>query len=342
LLLNAVLAAFLAAAGCHHFPLDLRARTPYPASNFPRENQIASMAEYVIRPPDVLVIDLIRAVPLPPYKIKTQDLLFIQVKGAPPEDPIKGVFRVEPEGMVRLGPDYGSVRVVDLTIDEATTAIEKHLKTNLKEALVSISLEETRGIQLVRGEHLVRPDGTVSLGIYGRVPVSGLNQEQAKVAIETQLSKFFLNPSVSLDIAGFNSSVFYIIFDGGGAGEQVLRLPYTGNETVLDAIGQVSGLPAVASTNRVWLARPDGPYDTNKILPIDWRAITQLGRTATNYQLNPGDRIYVAALPLVTTDTFLARAIAPIERVFGVTLLGSSTIRSINFVNKQNGGSNFP
>jgi protein involved in polysaccharide export with SLBB domain len=292
----------------------------------------------VINPPDILIIDLVRAVPLPPYKIKAQDLLFIQVRGTPPEDPIKGVFRVEPEGVIRFGPAYGSMPIVDLTIDEAIRNIEKFLKKTLKDPQVSVSLEETRGTQLIRGEHLVRPDGTVNLGFYGRVPVAGMTQEKAKAAIEEHLSKFFLAPSISIDIGGFNSSVYYVIFDGGGNGEQVIRLPFTGSETVLDAIGQVSGLPAVASKSRAWVARPKADDADDEILPIDWRAITQRGRTGTNYQIYAGDRIYVAAQPMVTVDTLLGRALAPVERLFGITLLGNSTIR--NFRSSGNTGNN--
>src|SRR5262249_34397766 len=170
----------------------------------------STLADYVISPPDVLVIDLISAVPVPPYKIKAQDALFIQVKGTPPEDPIKGIYRVEPEGFIRLGPAYGSIPVLDMTIDESISAITKHLKTILLEPQVSVSLEETRGVQLIRGEHLVRPDGTVNLGIYGRVYVAGLVQEAAKDAIEKHLSKYFQKPSISLDVAGFNSQVYYV------------------------------------------------------------------------------------------------------------------------------------
>jgi polysaccharide export outer membrane protein len=333
-----ILASSLTAVGCHQFSHSSVLNSFDPSPGSPRENRLSTIKEYIIRPPDVLVVDLVRGVPKPGYKLKPQDLVFIQVRGTPPEDPIKGVFRIEPEGIVRLGPAYGSIRIVDLNIDDATATIEKHLKNSLQNPQVTISLEETRGIQLVRGEHLVRPDGTVSLGIYGRVPVAGLTQEQAKAAIEQHLSSNFLDPSVSIDIAGFNSAVYYIVFDGGGAGEQIMRMPFTGNETVLDAIGQVSGLPAVAATNRVWLARPDFAGNPNEILPIDWRAITKEGRTTTNYQLCPGDRIYVAAQPLVHTDTFLARAIAPVERLFGVTLLGTSTVRSINTINQLNAG----
>jgi polysaccharide export outer membrane protein len=332
LLFGLMMGVCLATAGCRHS----RAAYLEGPVDVPRENRVASIREYYINPPDVLVIDLVRAVPLPPYKIKAQDLLFVNVKGTPPEDPIKGVYRVEPEGNIRFGPIYGSVSVAELTIDQATSEIEKALKkAGLKEPQVAVTLEETRGIQLVRGEHLVRPDGTVNLGLYGRVPVAGMTQEQAKGAIEHHLSKFFLDPLITIDVAGFNSSVYYIIFDGGGSGEQVVRLPITGRETVLDAIGQVAGLPAMASKSRVWLARPEEKDCGGAVLPIDWCGITQQARTGTNYQLYPGDRIYVEAQPLVTIDTRLGRLLSPVERVFGVVLLGSQTVRS--FRNNPNG-----
>lgn len=321
-------------AGCGHTHGTIIA-----PPDVPREMSKISLPDYHIQPPDVLVVEIIGAVPRPPYKIQPQDTLFVLVRGTPAEDPIKGSYRVEPEGTLRLGPGYGAVRVANMTIEEATNEVEKHLKKTLKTPQVFVSLDESRGTQQVRGEHLVRPDGTISLGIYGRVNVTGKTQEEARAAIEAHLSMFFLNPTISLDVAGFNSSVYYVVFDGGGAGEQVLRLPFTGNETVLDAIGQVNGLPAVASKNRVWLARPDEHGNCgDQVYPINWKAITQCGIATTNYQVFPGDRIYVAAMPLVTTDTFLARLLSPVERVLGVTLLGASTLQQINNVNSRNGG----
>ncbi len=331
-----VLGTCLGFTGCHGLH-----QQPNITPDVPREMSKVTLPDYHIQPPDVLLVDLIGAVPKPPYKIQPQDLLFVLVRGTPVEDPIKGVYRVEAEGTLRFGPGYGSIRVLDLTLEAATTEIEKHLKkTGLKNPQVFVTLEESRGIQQVRGEHLVRPDGTISLGIYGRVYVTGKTQEEARAALEGHLSEFFLKPTVSLDVAGFNSSVYYIVFDGGGSGEQVIRLPYTGNETVLDAIGQVSGLPAVASKKRIWIARPDDSGNSSdQVYPINWKGITQRALTTTNYQILPGDRIYVAADPLVTTDTFLAKVISPIERVLGVTLLSATTIRSIININNSNGGS---
>src|SRR5207302_9173214 len=85
------------------------------------------------------------------------------------------------------------------------------------------------------------------------------------------------------------------------------------------------GLPPVASKSRLWLARPGEHESDGDVFPIDWCGITQRGSTATNYQILPGDRIYVAAIPAVTADTWIGRAIAPSERfsaLFGNVVLG--------------------
>jgi polysaccharide export outer membrane protein len=106
-------------------------------------------------------------------------------------------------------------------------------------------------------------------------------------------------------------------------------LPITGNETVLDAISQAKGLSAVSSKNRIWVSRPAPEGCGHQVLPVNWRAVVEKGDPTTNYQILPGDRVYVAAYPLTVLDVTLARIIAPVERLFGITLLGQSVIQSI-------------
>ena len=75
-----------------------------------------------------------------------------------------------------------------------------------------------------------------------------------------------------MDVPAYNSKVYYVILDGGGAGQQVVRLPVTGNETVLDAIGQVNGLRPV-SEPAPDLGRPArSGRGARQILPVDWEA----------------------------------------------------------------------
>jgi polysaccharide export outer membrane protein len=187
--------------------------------------------------------------------------------------------------------------------------------------------------QDIRGQHAVRPDGTIGLGIYGSIYVAGKTLDQAREAIyqhlKPRLSKLQVE-DVYVDVLAYNSKVYYVITDGGGFGEQVYRIPVTGSETVLDALGQVNGLPPVASKHHIWVARRgQSDHDMHQVLQVDWIGITQHGDTSTNYQVMPGDRIYVKANKLVTVDTFVARVLSPIERILGATLLGSSVVNSI-------------
>jgi polysaccharide export outer membrane protein len=308
----------------------------------PTELYRTSLPPYTIAPPDVLFIDTLRLVPRPPYRVEPLEVLLVKVTETLPGQAIEGQYVVAPEGTINLGYTYGTVRVVGLTLDQIQAAIRAHLSNILRNPQVVVALAQFRGIQQARGEHLVRPDGTVQLGTYGCVYVSGLTVNQAKCAIEQHLSKYFLNPQVAVDVFAYNSKVYYVIFDGGGYGMQVLPFPITGNETVLDAIARAYGLAPVSSVHRIWVARPAPPgHQCDQILPVDWLAIVKGGSTTTNYQLFPGDRVYVDADCLIKVDNWLAKVFAPIERVLGITLLGTTTAQTIRDFNNNNRGAVF-
>lgn len=294
----------------------------------PAELTKVSMPTYRVEPPDVLLINAISISPPDPYFIQPLDILQIVVAGALPEQPIAGTYQVEPSGMVSLGPSYGPVKLEGLTVNEAIDAISRHLGNILQVPEVSVSLLQPSGQQQIAGEHLVGPDGTVNLGIYGAVYVSGMTLEQTRHAIEEKLGEFFNNPQVAVDVFAYNSKVFYIITEGAGFGDQVLRVPVTGNETVLDAISQIGGLSRLSSTN-LWISRPSPNCSgCDQIIPVDWDAITRGANTCTNYQILPGDRVFVSEDRWVALDGLISKLLNPVERLFGFTLLGSQTIQS--------------
>ncbi len=297
----------------------------------PRELARVSLPPYVIESPDILQINAIRLVPRPPYRIEPLDTLGIRVTETLPDQPIQGVYQVEADGRVNLGFNYGAAFVQGMTIEQATAAINSHLRRSLKPGYqVNVMMADSRAMQLVRGPHLVQTDGTVNLGLYGSVYVDNLTVPQAKAAIENHLSQFLVNPEIALTVAGYNSKVFYMVTAGGGvAAESITRLPMTGKTTVLDALAQVGGLPIHSARYMMYLVRP-APADSCEelVLPIDYKAIVEKGKTATNYQILPGDRLYVKAAPLLELDAYMARAFAPIERILGLTLLTNSVISS--------------
>jgi polysaccharide export outer membrane protein len=344
--LTAMLAVALFASGCHLVNLEptiplhpghqvVESGTADESfltdpTTVPRELQKITLPDYVIEPPDVLTIDALKVIPKSPYRIEPLDVLQIAVEGTPPDQPINGLFAVDTGGMVQLGAMYGAVRLAGMTIEEATSAIDRHLRIVLSAPRVSVSLAQTAGQQQIVGEHMVAQDGTVNLGTYGAVYVTGLTIEQARDAVQEHLSKFLQNPKISINIFEFRSKAYYVITESTGAGDRVVRLPVTGNETVLDAMSLVGGTTQLSSKN-IWIARPaPGDVHCDQILPVNWREITRGGSTRTNFQVLPGDRIFIAEDRLLGIDATIAKMTAPFERMFGLMLLGSQAIQVAN------------
>ena len=158
-------------------------------------------------------------------------------------------------------------------------------------------------VQPISGAYIVRPDGTVGLGIWGSVRVSGLTPEKAAEEIRRKLATFTQvngkstqpeNLFVSVEVLANNSKAYYVVTDAGSGG-QVMKFPLTGRETILDAIAQVPGLASRLDGKSIHVLRqrPEGGAD--QVLPVDWTAIIQRGDTRTNYQLMPGDRVTVTS-----------------------------------------------
>jgi polysaccharide export outer membrane protein len=275
--------------------------TPLGAGCLHTDQQIGpgDCSSLIAVPPPGTVPDELHKITLPPYVIEAPDELLIEV--------------------VQQGP---------VPVDLKEPKGDKKIVT------------DRLPVQPISGRFLVRLDGSVALGYWGSVPVSGLTLDQAADAIRKHLvqnptlRKFEADPNsliVIVDVVAYNSKKYYVIFDGGGFGETVVPFPITGSECVLDALGNVYGLKEDSSKRNIWIARrtphPGQPW---QILPVDWIGITQHGITTTNYQILPGDRIYVKAQKLVTVDHALARIIAPIERVMGITLLGTNVYNQIS------------
>ncbi|MGQ0633635.1 MAG: polysaccharide biosynthesis/export family protein [Planctomycetaceae bacterium] len=308
----------------------------------PRELQKVSIPVYRVEPPDILQIEIVNNIRPAEDPLHAGDDLMIRASNVLPiaegDDAvlnefktINGTYRVQTDGTVDLGPEYGSVFVEGMPLHEGKEAVIKHLRdeVGLADPKVAVSLPNVNGKQLIAGEHLVRPDGTVALGVYGSVYVAGMTLDEVKAAVERHLQSYVHDPEVNVDVLAYNSKVIYVITDGGGNGEQVSRLAFVGNETVLDAISQIQGLSEVSS-KRMWVARPS-PKETEiaQTMLVDWRAITQDGVVTTNYQLMPGDRIYIQADSLIATDNFIAKVTTPVSRLFGFVLLGNGTVRGL-------------
>lgn len=136
----------------------------------------------------------------------------------------------------------------------------------------------------------VQPDGTIDLGKYGRPVVVGKTLPQIE-ALASDLIKAQekQGTAITVRLVGRSSSVYYVFGEVNAPGS----FPITGRETVLDGIVAAGGVTKKASRQNVILSRPTSPDGCRLVYPVCLPQIVQLGDTTTNYQLLPGDRIYV-------------------------------------------------
>ena len=143
--------------------------------------------------------------------------------------------------------------------------------------------------------YLVGPDGRVNLNDLGTVYVADMTIGQAQSAIEQQVAKKLASPHVTVDIQAFNSKTYYVITKLGKSGDTVSEYPFTGNDTVLDAIAASGGITLTGPV-QVSVSRQvrNGIRLTNTTLQVDWDQIVSGKSTDTNYRLQPHDRLIIS------------------------------------------------
>jgi protein involved in polysaccharide export with SLBB domain len=142
------------------------------------------------------------------------------------------------------------------------------------------------------GDQPILPDGTINLGRYGHILVAGKTVDEIagliKATVEPQAKDVGI---INVRLVTRASKVYYVLGEVNAPG----AFPISGRETVLDAIIAAGGLTERAAHKKVILSRPTAPDSCRIVLPVCYNEIVQHGDTTSNYQLAPGDRIYVAS-----------------------------------------------
>lgn len=144
-------------------------------------------------------------------------------------------------------------------------------------------------------DQTILPDGTIDLGRFGRLVVAGKTLEQIESDVDAAIKALEKDAgAINVRLINPQSAVYYVLGEVSSPGS----FPYVGRETVLDAILSAGGLTDKASQCNIILSRPSAPGGCRTVIPICYRHIVQQGDTASNYQLMPGDRIYVSTRTL--------------------------------------------
>ncbi|MEM6689080.1 MAG: SLBB domain-containing protein [Planctomycetota bacterium] len=249
--------AFLLQTGCSTLGISL-----YPTGSYltSQAEEVLDSAPAVANLPKELSMDV-----LPAHFLTPGDVLLIEPERLDSDVRVAADQRVLVDGTLDLGP-AGRVVVAGQTIEAA-------------EQLIT---------ELVY-QHLVEEDERQSV----------LNQLGEDRSVESQMSEVerarhlaSLHDKARMNIWLLESTErYYVLGEVNSPGTYSLA----GNQTVLDGILEAGGLTSTAAPCKILLARPTRQGSCRAVLPVCYREITQLGEATTNYQLKPGDRIYVAA-----------------------------------------------
>jgi protein involved in polysaccharide export with SLBB domain len=139
-------------------------------------------------------------------------------------------------------------------------------------------------------DQTVLPDGTIHFGEYGQVQVFGRTLPEVEGVVHAVVAaKTPGVGAIAARLVSRPSKVFYVLGEVNAPG----AFPLHGRETVLDAILEAGGLTQRASHDNIILSRPSHPDECRTVLPVCYDQIVQLGDTTTNYQIAPGDRVFV-------------------------------------------------
>lgn len=135
----------------------------------------------------------------------------------------------------------------------------------------------------------VRPDGRISAPLVSDVMAQGLTPDQLSRELESALSKFIREPSVSVAVSGFQGPYSEQIRVVGEAAKPQ-SVPYRQNMTVLDVIIQVGGLTEFADGNKTVLVRGS---ELGKQYSVRLRDLIRRGDVTANVEVRPGDVIII-------------------------------------------------
>jgi hypothetical protein len=213
-----------------------------------------------------------------------------------------GLGIIGPDGTMVIGP-YGACRVAGLNVNQATTAVEKHLADYLKAPKVQLTLAGPQpGLETISVQRPAREANLAPVTWRGAGSRAAPSLTTPAMIPDAALS-VTAAPRTSMTVQSSNSDLtavgntYQIITDGHPFGEQTIRVTLTGNDNVRDAlrllgeINKTSGHAPVAVKPQVWVARSAGEGRPDALLAVDWTAL-QRGESETNYPIMPGDRVY--------------------------------------------------
>jgi polysaccharide export outer membrane protein len=139
---------------------------------------------------------------------------------------------------------------------------------------------------VIQREVTVRPDGMISLDLIGDVPAGGRTIDEISADVETRISRFKRDASVTVALRDAMSTDITVF----GEVRTPNTFPLTKETRVAEAIGLVRGETMFARTAKIRVVRSGGGESVVYLVNLN---DIRRGDLSTNLVLVPGDIVYV-------------------------------------------------
>lgn len=129
----------------------------------------------------------------------------------------------------------------------------------------------------------VHEDGKITLPLVGDLQAGGKTPNQIEKIVSDALSKYIVNPRVTVIVQEVFSKKYYLDGEVNRPGEYQLIAP----TTVLEAISKAGGLAMFANEKKIYVLRGD------QRIPFNYKDVIRGKNMKQNILLKPGDHIFV-------------------------------------------------
>lgn len=158
----------------------------------------------------------------------------------------------------------------------------------------------------------LRPDGVITVYLLGDVFAAGKTPTQLASEIEEKILKYYQDVTVQIEVTGFNSKVYYM------AGETAMGpKPYTGKDTVLDAVLR-AGIPRSAWPEKLVVLRPNEEEQLIRRMSVDFTDMIEKGDLKYNAVLEEGDIVFMPINPLAAIGVAVQNLLSPVTPIVSV------------------------
>jgi len=168
----------------------------------------------------------------------------------------------------------------------------------------------------------VRSDGVIVLPLVGEVHVARKTTSEIREMLEEMYAAYYKELSIIVQVTAFRSKQIFVYGEVRRVGPQ----PYTGYQTVLDALGRAGGVTTRAAWKRAKVVRPG--LEGQEVFSVNLKGLLLEGDATQNVQLAEDDVLYVPPTVLAWIGYRIRSLLFPASAAASLATVGEATPRA--------------